>query len=458
LDYLPQLAYSLKDFTLIYTQMVSITTFTLTFFVNQSYQIWRTCLSTCRTLQGRLNDLVMALAGFATRVDVVVVPPTLSSPSQPGTSPRGGGGGGVGMGGVSSTSAAAAAAAAPAPAPASMFTPGSRNVLVVVARYIRLFNILSFASLTRSHRPLLTPRGMRRLVSRGLLTSREREILTKANIPATQRHNAVLMWILRAVIDGRKAGHIDGGFGFEQQIMAKTQEIRAQGNSIESVLKGRMPFAYAHIVQILVDGILWTYPINAYASHMDWPLALVGSAILTTGYQGLFDLAKHFLDPFYNENFWTGDDPLIVDTLIAETNAGSVRWMYALDEMPISYTTMTMGSLDEFILPDTGFTKEQAELLDEERRVVEEEQEKRREAALSVQELETKRVEAMETVDEELKETRRILETPPGYDVVVPVVPAAGSASGEEDVNNNINNNINVNTDATSMTDGGGTR
>jgi hypothetical protein len=399
-------------------------------------------LSTCRTLQGRLNDLVMALAGFATRIDVVVPPSTTPTTTTTSTTSRGGGGG---MGGV---------AAPTAEVPASVFTPGSRNVLVVVARYIRLFNILSFASLTRSHRPLLTPRGMRRLVSRGLLTSREREILTKANIPATQRHNAVLMWILRAVIDGRKAGHIDGGFGFEQQIMAKTQEIRAQGNSIESVLKGRMPFAYAHIVQILVDGILWTYPINAYASHMDWPLALVGSAILTTGYQGLFDLAKHFLDPFYNENFWTGDDPLIVDTLIAETNAGSVRWMYALDEMPISYTTMTMGSLDEFILPDTGFTKEQAELLDEERRVVEEEQEKRREAALSVQELETKRVEAMETVDEELKETRRILETPPGYDVVVPVVEATGSASGEEDVNNNTI----INTDTASINDGGGAR
>jgi len=140
-------------------------------------------------LQGRMNDLVMALAGFSQRVD-----------NKDGS---------------------------------SEFTPSSRKILEVVARYIRLFNILSYASLTRSHRPLLTPQGMRRMENRGLMTGKERHLLQKIPVPVTQRHNAVLMWILRIVIDGRKAGHMEGGFGFEQQMMSKIQEIRAQANSME---------------------------------------------------------------------------------------------------------------------------------------------------------------------------------------------------------------------------------
>ena len=194
----PQISGTLTNFQSLYTQILSVTTFTLTFFVNESYTVWRTCLSICRTLQGRLNDLAMAIAGFAVRID----PSTVDGNSE--------------------------------------FAPDSRRLLQVVARYIRLFNILCYASLTRSHRALLTPQGMRRMVARGLLTARERQCLVRANIPATQRHNAVLMWMLRTVIEGRKAGCLDGGFGFEQQMVTKTQEIRAQGNSMESVLRGRM--------------------------------------------------------------------------------------------------------------------------------------------------------------------------------------------------------------------------
>lgn len=65
----PRFQAALQEASSLYVQLLSITTFTLTFFVNQSYTIWRTCLQTCRILQGRLNDLVMALAGFSQRVD-----------------------------------------------------------------------------------------------------------------------------------------------------------------------------------------------------------------------------------------------------------------------------------------------------------------------------------------------------------------------------------------------------
>ena len=38
-----------------------------------------------------------------------------------------------------------------------------------------LVPILTYASFTRSHRPILTPMGMRRLVERGLMTQQEKD-------------------------------------------------------------------------------------------------------------------------------------------------------------------------------------------------------------------------------------------------------------------------------------------
>ena len=60
----PRFQTALAEFSSLYMQLLSVTTFTLTFFVNQSYTIWRTCLQTCRILQGRMNDLIMSTSGF----------------------------------------------------------------------------------------------------------------------------------------------------------------------------------------------------------------------------------------------------------------------------------------------------------------------------------------------------------------------------------------------------------
>lgn len=96
----------------------------------------------------------------------------------------------------------------------STYTPQSRQALELVSRYVRVFNLLTYASFTRSHRPILTPMGMRRLVERGILTPKEREILSEAEVPATQRHNAVLVWLIRLFLEGRQAGVFEGGMGF----------------------------------------------------------------------------------------------------------------------------------------------------------------------------------------------------------------------------------------------------
>jgi hypothetical protein len=128
---------------------------------------------------------------------------------------------------------------------------------------------------------------MRRLVERGLMTAMEREILVEAEIPATQRHNAVLLWIIRAFIEGKEAGHFIGDAGWEQQFIEKCHVCRASYGAIGDELQGRMPLAYAHIVQVLVDVVLWMYPFMAFASGMSGLLVVLGTGLLTIGYQGL---------------------------------------------------------------------------------------------------------------------------------------------------------------------------
>ena len=312
----PGLKDLLQGFSILWGQLLSVTTFTLTFFLNQSYGLWRKCYDYSRRLQGRLNDLGMTLAAHATRTKP-------SSPDIPST-----------------------------------YTPTSRQALELVSRYVRVFNLLTYASFTRSHRPILTPRGMRRLVERGILTSKEREILSDAEVPATQRHNAVLVWLMRIFMEGRTAGIFEGGMGFEEQFLEKCHVIRAQYGAIGDELQGRMPLAYAHIVQVLLDVVLWMYPFMALSTGMAWHISILGTGLLTVFYQGLFDLSKQFLDPYDNENYGKGDDPLVIDTLIAETNAGSVRWMNSFQQQPWNRQALIDGELTNLILPLRGYSSE----------------------------------------------------------------------------------------------------
>ena len=118
------------------------------------------------------------------------------------------------------------------PTEKSTYTVSSRQILELMSRYTRLFNLLTYASFTRSHRPILTPRGLRRLVERGLMTATELDVLVDAVIPATQRHSVVLMWMIRLFIEGRESGHIQGGHGFESETMHKFHIIRSQVSAL----------------------------------------------------------------------------------------------------------------------------------------------------------------------------------------------------------------------------------
>lgn len=362
----------LKGFGTIWGQCLSISTFTLTFFVSQTYSLFRSVLNISRTLQGRCNDVLMAAATSAKRVE-----------PEPGTDHI---------------------------LQVSKYTTESRDLLLTLSRYVRLFNILSYASFTRSHRPLLTPQGMRRMVDRGLLTLKERNVLIDLDVAPTQRFNVIIMWVLRLIQDGHKKGILEGGPGTERQVLSKVQDIRAQANYIECELGGRMPLAYAHMVQVLVDSILYTYPVMALATGLPFHLGILGSVALTITFRGLFDLSKQFLDPFHNENFWKGEDPLMVNTFLAETNAGSLRWVNGLEQFPIPSGHLGTDEMAQYILPDTGFSAEDGDVFRQQRKAAKMEAE----AALTQEEYDQMEAEKLEEAQEEYEETRRILMAPPG--------------------------------------------
>ena len=98
------------------------------------------------------------------------------------------------------------------------------------------------------------------------------------------------------------------------------------------------------------------YPIKAFVSGINPVLSVVGTGLMTMFYQGLFDLAKQFLDPYDNENYGKGDDPLCVDTLVAETNAGSLRWMYGFEDQPFDSDRLREGEISDLILPAKGYS------------------------------------------------------------------------------------------------------
>ena len=81
---------------------------------------------------------------------------------------------------------------------------------------------------------------------------------------------------------------------------------------------------YIHLVQVLVDTLLFISPIALYARLGATSVLL--SSVLTFFYRGLVDVCKSFLDPFGNEHT---DVEIEVPVLVRDLNAQSTRFMDA---------------------------------------------------------------------------------------------------------------------------------
>mmetsp|Transcript_28810 Transcript_28810/g.84999 ORF Transcript_28810/g.84999 Transcript_28810/m.84999 type:complete len:577 (-) Transcript_28810:537-2267(-) len=271
-------------FNKVWQYLMNITTFILTFFLSQAYNLWRRIYSDARKIQGRLNDLGLLIASAAKHRDVD-----------------------------------------------GKYEVKTVALLDDVALYSRLFHTFVWARFAKKYSILLTSRGMRRMVNRGLMTARQYNAL-KGLDSSVGTHNAILEWITIRMVRGMKDGSLEDDGSLKLVIYDKVCELRGTAAGVGDALDGRMPLAYAHFVQILVDTFLITAPFALYAELGAWSVLAVG--ILTLFYSGLLDLAKIFLDPLDNDNFYKESVNMDVGVLIREGNAGSTRWKLGAEDLP----------------------------------------------------------------------------------------------------------------------------
>lgn len=207
-----------------------------------------------------------------------------------------------------------------------------------MGRYTRLFAVLFYSSQCRRYTPLMTNGGLAGMQQRGLCTAKESEILSAIDPKA--RYNAVLIWIMATFTRGCEAPPKQGTTTGDDDTDADATLIRMPANShfafllrmaelrghcatISDLVDARCPLAYVHLVQLLVDSFLILTPFASFG-EMGW-FSIGATFLLSLFFSGLMDLAKMLYDPLDNELF--GDiDNIQVDTLIQETNNGSLRF------------------------------------------------------------------------------------------------------------------------------------
>ena len=274
----------LSMFSKVWKYVMSLTTFILTFFLSQAYGLWREMYSSARKIQGRLHDVGMLCAASAKR------------------NPKHG-----------------------------HYEKDSNKVLDEIASMQRLMGAFCWAKFSKPFQVLVTPRGLSRMLSRGLLTRTQYQALSILD-PGVGIHNAVVGWLTTYVVRSFHDGHLLQSEATEHVLLSKLCELRGTAAGISDILDGRMPLAYVHFVQVLVDTFLIAAPFALYVECGIWSILAVG--LLTLFYSGLLDLAKILLDPLDNDEFYKDSVNMDIGVLIREMNNGSTRFKKASENLP----------------------------------------------------------------------------------------------------------------------------
>jgi hypothetical protein len=135
--------------------VMTLTTFTLTFFLSQAYALWRDIYNTARIVQGYLSDINLLLACSAER-------------DKHGS-----------------------------------YTLRAKSLLEDVASYTRLYHAFMWASFSKRLNVLLSDFGIRRMIGRGVLSRRQYATLQKLEPEVTPQH-ACIVWIISRCLQGMK--------------------------------------------------------------------------------------------------------------------------------------------------------------------------------------------------------------------------------------------------------------
>jgi len=304
---------SLNGLNTLWEYELTLCTFILTFFTSQAYAHWRSVYFTTRAIQGRVNDVCLLLAVGAQRggsgysedasrllqrcTRLIRVSHTFFWAATPTCS------NGVGDGGVEDGDAS--------------------EDLPAELRNARAIGPL-----------LLSPEGLQGLVAAGELTPEEAAALLGTGLPPSQYTYVLMEWVGLHAMSGISDGTLRGGNGFEDNLLRRLTELRAQYFNIGDYAAGRMPLAYVQLVQVLVDSLVFLSPFALYPELGS--LSVFATGLLTLFFKGLLELSKSFLDPFGNEGY-PGQN-IRVDVLVSELNFGSgSRWTKAGALLPDSH-------------------------------------------------------------------------------------------------------------------------
>lgn len=316
----------------LYTYLLTLCTFILTFFTAEAYKHWKTVYFTTRAIQGRINDICLLVTVGAERGECDEVGcgteasyENIMTGATTGYSERGAKlvDKCTRMSKLSHTFFWAA-------------TPTCSNGVVDGGvedgdhvsdpdLHPELIERSAIGPL------LLSPEGLAELVLAGELTKEERQALLSCGLGPSQYCYVVLEWVGLFVMHGLRTGALVGGNGLEENLLRQITSLRAEYFTIGDNTAGRMPVAYVQLVQVLVDSLCILGPFAIYPEL--GTLSIPATALLTLFFKGLLELSKSFLDPFGNEGY-PGQN-IRIDVLVSELNFGSSsRWVKASESLP----------------------------------------------------------------------------------------------------------------------------
>lgn len=262
----------------------ALTTFVLTFFVNQSFSFWKEVYKLTRDVQQHVNNFNFVVATNAKRGD------------------DGG------------------------------FTTESAEFLEEISQFSRLYHVLLWASKAKRFSALATPDGLTRMESRGLMTEKQLGVIQRMKVGNDQLYHAPLEWMMIRSTQAMDSGVLASDTATKGVLLKEMTSMRSAARSISDKLNGRMPLAYVQFVQILVDSFVFTAPIALYSDLGEYSVVAVG--FISLFYTGLNSLGKIFLDPLNNEEFCGNSIFMDLGVLIRETNEVSKQWIKAGEEVP----------------------------------------------------------------------------------------------------------------------------
>lgn len=148
------------------------------------------------------------------------------------------------------------------------YTPRATEALNDLASCIQLFNKLVWASFSKDFGVLLTPKGLSRMLSRGVMTRAQYDCLISIGSGGPQY--AALQWIYIRAMKGVEEGALPKTNTMERLLSQKVLDIRGVMGGLRGTLDGKIPLAYAQFVQILVDSFLLLAPFGLYPELGMW--------------------------------------------------------------------------------------------------------------------------------------------------------------------------------------------